>query len=389
MSLIVDKPASWASLAAQGLDVVIDPMVVRCGELFLRGKGSHEATAEKAWSCLSNNVHALAMFFDTIVFELKVPIFNYGDTFDAGLNFDARVLEHVNEVEPILHDVTVSWEPYHEVKRAALDELRRLYAGPAKIPKQTAKDILSELVAADYNWSPHLGDLEQELTSEDERRLARFFLGGLIFNAYAQLLDGSRVVQPKRSRLFLAAGLTAAGAGHRFEEELFVELKRRARSSVTELPWRPSVFPYLLSVSDDASSLLAHALQLRGSSEVVEYRHWLRDALKSWQNNGTLAPVAGDIRAISAAIDRKLGTVSSAPKVELKITVADVAATAAGIPKPPGAVDLTPTLSALWGWFFSRLPGKRYRQLLTRAVVADHQYAVIENRLSTVWKGQG
>jgi len=72
------------------LDTVLDPMVVRCGELFLKGTGGAE-DREKVWDLLNTNTHAVAMFFDSLVVDEKAPIFNYGHTFDMKLDFDQRV----------------------------------------------------------------------------------------------------------------------------------------------------------------------------------------------------------------------------------------------------------------------------------------------------------
>jgi len=72
------------------LDTVLDPMVVRCGELFLKGAGGAE-DREKVWDLLNTNTHAVAMFFDSLVVDEKAPIFNYGHTFDMKLDFDQRV----------------------------------------------------------------------------------------------------------------------------------------------------------------------------------------------------------------------------------------------------------------------------------------------------------
>jgi hypothetical protein len=190
MTLHVRNLNDWEALSHDGLDVVVDPMVVRCGEVFLRGAvGARDAA--QTWSLLERNVHALALFFDTLILEDRIPVFNYGDTFDAQLDFDQRVFAVVNDVEHVLYDVSVEYGPYVEVKTAAIAELRKLYSGHQKIEPQMAKDIVSEMAAAEYQWTPHLAELEYELSSDIEKNLARFFLGGLIFGAYAQILGGS------------------------------------------------------------------------------------------------------------------------------------------------------------------------------------------------------
>src|SRR5262249_30654753 len=259
-----------------------------------------------------------------------------------------------------------------------------LYSGPPRIKSEMAKDIVAELAAAEYQWQPSLEQLEAKLASETERTLARFLLGGMIFGAYAQILEGEHVIQPKRSRLALAVALGAQSAQYRFEDELFMELKNRARASVTELPWRPSFLPYILACSDTPEAALAHALVLRGCAEVREYRDWLRAALTRWSTHGEIGEFKKDVTSIAKAIDRMTGKISTAPKVEFKLTVADVGKIAAGQPAG-GGIDFTPTVMGLWGWIFENLPGRRYRKILARAVATDQEYAQIENRLKTVW----
>jgi hypothetical protein len=158
MTLRVTSSDQWQELSRSGLGVVVDPMVVRCGEIFLKGQAGN-AEPDAAWSFLDKNVGALSLFFDMLVLEKSIPIFNYGDTFDAKLNFNERVLSQINDIEPVLYDVDVEHKPYHEVKDAAFSELRKLYSGPQKIPSDLAKSIVSEMDAAEYKWSVSLEDL--------------------------------------------------------------------------------------------------------------------------------------------------------------------------------------------------------------------------------------
>jgi hypothetical protein len=395
MAIQITLPEHWSALARRGLNVVVDPMVVHCGELFLQGAGGEQAQRDPkpVWELLTKNIHAIGMFFGSLILEKQLPIFNYGDTFDGGLNLRAGTLAAVNQRDQILFDVDVRYESYSKIKEAASAELRKLYAGPQRIKEAAARDCLAELAAADYRWQPSLGALDGELPSDDEKRLARFFLGGLIFSAYAQLLGGDHLMQPKRSRLFLAAALRSSEVGYRFEEKLFAELRQRAHASFTDLPWRPTFFPYLLSVAETPEAVLTEALRLRRSDEIAEYRSWLDRALDEWKRNGRLPQALADVKAVAEAVDRRTGARPVAPRVEMKATIADVAALAgaaaagplAAAATIPGKVDLGPPLSALWGWGFALAPGQRYRKILTRAVAADQQYIQIENRLGTVW----
>src|SRR5262249_54824899 len=158
---------NWDQLTAAGFRTVLDPMVIRCGDLFLKGAGGVQNTDE-VWALLSANVHALGMFFDALLLHEKLPVFNYGSTFDFGLDFDERPFATVNENEDVLHDIDLAYPLRDEVKRAAIAEVRRIYEGPARVPHSLAHSVLSELAAAEYRWAPVLEELEQELRSDDE-----------------------------------------------------------------------------------------------------------------------------------------------------------------------------------------------------------------------------
>jgi hypothetical protein len=391
MKIKVSKQEDWQNLSKQGLNVVVDPMVFRCGEVFL--KGVKEALIPlETHQLLMNNVHALAMFFDSIILNEKMPVFNYGDTFDSMLNFDERTLTRINEYEHVLYEIDIDHAPYHEVKTAALDELLRLYKGPNKIKESMASDIIKELSVLGYSWNPSIGlgsglnpsieDLANELLSETEKTLAAYLLGGLIFGGYAQQMETEHVLQPKRSRILSALSVGSDSAAFRHEDQIFDELKARANTPSEDLPWMPTFFPYLLSKSDSPLAMLQEVVKLRSSTEIREYRQWLREVIDDFKTNGRISiQKTKDVRSIARHIDRILGTVSSAPKVELKASVIDVVAG-----KIPGGVDLTPGFERLWGWFLQNLPGRRYRKILTRATIADHEYKNLDARITKVWR---
>jgi hypothetical protein len=224
--------------------------------------------------------------------------------------------------------------------------------------------------------------LGNELESEEARRLAAFLLGGLIFGGYAQQMESEHFLQPKRSRLFLAVSLHAESARYSFEDALFAELKANANTPCEDLPWRPTFFPYLLDRVNKPTEILEEVIRLRNSAEVVDYRSWLKEVIVDWKNNGRIRQEKrNDVHAIAQRIGQVLGTIPSTPQVEVKMTVADAVAL-----QPPGGIDLTPALNRLWGWFLASLPGNRYRKLLTRAIVRDHEYVQLEKRVQKVWR---
>lgn len=374
MAVKVEKPDDWSEIAGIG-GPVVDPMIMRCGEVFLRGR----IGAIDEWGArdlLLQNVHALGTFFDRLILDEKIPIFNYADTFDIGQNFDTRTLGHVNNREEILVDVDVTYMEYERVKLAAVAELSKLYeSGERGVNAQDAYSILGELNTSGYAWYPRADGLP--LPNQDEERLAGYILGGLIFGGYAQLAGVDHLMQPKRSRLFLAVSLRQP-AGRTAEGYLFENLRELTRRQADDVPFTPTFLPMLLKESAGPADLLANALKLRGSGEVRDYRSWLREALNDFDANGFISiERAREVDRIAEAIRNRI---EGSPRVELKIAIV-------GEIRPEASIDLTETVRAAWGWVIGLLPGNRHRKLLTRATIADLEYIEIERRIQTVWNG--
>jgi hypothetical protein len=105
MKVTVEKPDDWLAIAKLG-GPVVDPMILRCGEIFLRGAaGAYDTGA--AWDLMTRNIHALGTFFDRLILDDKIPVFNYAETFDINQNLNNRTLSQVNGNEEILIDVDV------------------------------------------------------------------------------------------------------------------------------------------------------------------------------------------------------------------------------------------------------------------------------------------
>lgn len=376
MKISIKENSDWNKLTAQGLETVVDPLVFRCGELFL--KGAKTADADKAWELLNLNLHAVGMFFDALILKEKLPVFNYADTFDSQLDFDRRVLTQINDYDEVLYDIDVGWTAYTNVKNAALIEMEKVFTGEQKIPTQMSEQIFRELSAAEYKWTLGLDGAKVSLPTYQEKQLADYILGGLIFGGYAQQMEGEHLIQPKRSRLFLAISLQSPSAGYEVEKELFDDLKKRANTPTEDLPWMPTFFPYLLEKAETPDELLKEVVKLRRSSEVKDYRQWLGEVTTDWKKNGKISiEKRKDVKAITESVDRRLGIIPSSPKFEIKLTMALAI---------PGELNVTPVAERLWGWILNSLPGRSYRKLLTRAIVADHEYVKLENRIKTVWQ---
>jgi hypothetical protein len=315
-----------------------------------------------------------------MVLNDRLPVFNYGDTFDGMLNFDQRTLTQINDKDEVLYDIDVEYGIYHDVKSAAIEELQKLFDGEKKIKSSDANDVLNELYTAGYSWNPSIEILEDKLPSASEKTLAAFLLGGLIFTGYAQIMESEHLIQPKRSRIILALGLGKA-TNYEFESKLFEELKVRAGDQYDDLPWVPTFFPYLLHKTDTPQALIDEIVKLRKSPAIKDYRSWLSEVIVDFRDNGRInTRKINDVKSIAKHIDLITGKVSSLPKVEFKMSIAGVLGG-----KIPGGIDMTPTLSRLWGWFLQNIPGKRYRKILTRAIIKDKEYLKIENRIKKVW----
>ena len=381
MKVTVEKPDDWLAIAKIG-GPVVDPMILRCGELFLGGAmGARDPGA--AWDLMTRNIHAIGTFFDRLVLDERIPVFNYADTFDIDQNFNERTLSRVNAKEEILVDVDVRHGAYYQVKSAALAELKKLYDGGAEgVDAQEAYGILGELTSSGYAWYPQLDGVA--LRDEDEKRLAAFILAGLIFGGYAQLAGTDHLMQPKRSRLFLAISLKQK-TSRSAEQYLFDRLGELVGRPTADVPYTPTFFPLLLLRSAGPAEVLKNALNLRNSAEVRDYRAWLREALTDFDMNGRISVArAREVEKVASAIRQQLKGFPF-PELEIKMTVADIAAL-----KPPGVgVNLTEPAKAAWGWIVEQLPGRRHRKLLTRAIIADREYLELDRRVQTVWNGFG
>jgi hypothetical protein len=216
----IASDTDWQTLVDKKLTTVIDPMVFRAGEMFMRGRsGSAFGAAGKslpedqAWGFLNKNMLAIGFFFDALVLNERLPIFNYGDTFDKHLNFASRSFSAFSDSNgTVIQPVDVHYAAYMPIKNMMTEKLATHFSGrsPA-VADKTAKDIFCELADAEYAWNISLGPKSHALFSaEDDRRLAQFLLGGMIFGQYAERLCSEHWLQPKRAALYVEAAFSDA-----------------------------------------------------------------------------------------------------------------------------------------------------------------------------------
>lgn len=394
VTLQVSRNADWAQLRERNLMTVVDPMVFRTADLFLSGRSffaSDDNRADQVWKTISKNIGALTSFFDGIIMRQQLPIFSYTATFQEG-----RLLE-LNGQGDFLVPVVVAGEVYKQSKASALQELQ--VSKP--IPQQLADDILTEMEAFGYAWQPDFDGLGS--LTPDEQRLQSFLLGGLLFGGYAQQLSirhgtaeqqAEHILQPKRSRLFLAASLGDTGTTTTDEPSLlrrFKQLSQRLPPDAMhaiELPPAPTFLPLLLRHDPSTPrEVLELALEWRKKPSVRAFRDWYRDIEIDLHRRYYPADLEKELRQLQTDISRELGRT-----IEKSVTVsAKVGASLKIAPKPEAGVEAGVGLErqvepGRIGWFFqSLLPGYSYRKLFVRMVIAQRRYMDLTQHLREIW----
>ena len=419
--LYVYGQAAWDDLAARGLDVVIDPLVLRAGQFFLEGCPSDDTLADARWSALEEDLGALVAFFDLIVLRRQFPAFNYDDTFDPGPNIGDPLGELINTSgDKVLFHVDVEHHMYREAKAAALNELEGLIASGGGVRKGVAKEILHTLKAVQYEWAPSLEQLEDQLHTDRDIRVARFLLGQLVFAGYAQQTGAPHVLSPGRSRLAAAVGLGTEHADNPHESAIYDELRRRSRASeggwrVRELPWTPSFLPYLVQQSQERQFrvgpdvLLDRAKELRETRAVDRYRTLRRDFLSADDPHSHEAEalftdaadaVARSLRTPRSQLERfrqmAVEVLPTATGALAGAAVAGPLGSAAGIVvaeagKAVGKLVVGNATAhvqdRLFGWYLDGLTRRSALKLLTRAMRSDLELeGSLAKELRIIWE---
>lgn len=213
MPVLVNTADDW-QLVSQIGGPVVDPMILRCGEIFLRGPDvapgqilppqPHGAVGlPDVWQLLEVNLQGIATFFDRIVLDDQIPVFDYTESFVVDPNFNKTILGQINEAGDVLVEVQVSHNAYLEVKSAAEEKLTHLYtSGEYGVTPGEAQNILGELATAGYIWYLQIPGIAFQ--NNDELQLAGYILAGLVFGGYAQLagdLPKQTSSRPPRSSL--------------------------------------------------------------------------------------------------------------------------------------------------------------------------------------------
>ncbi len=385
----IEKPDDWQQFRQSNLDVIVDPMVFRAADVFFRGKAHAHDTlpigdAEKIWEAVSGDLGSLVAFFDQIILGDRIPLIDYGITFDSALAYETPwICQVVNEEleERVVMTVHVHGEVSQKARDAALKALpERPDASP-----ELAKSVLREMGAFDYQWKPDLGALQN--LEGDELVLARFLYGGLIFSAFAQMSGSSHVLQGKRSRLANSIAIGAPSASNDHEEELIAELDRRIRDDPqltgVRLELLPPFLPYLLLSARPSNprQLLRAAKQLREDEGVKQYRAWRRQLLRNWVERGLIEEAhEKEIKQIALRLVERLN-VDKEIKLELGVG-AKADHTGVGV---DAGIKIPVPVGRIWGWALEQLPGRRYLKVLRRLRIANEQYGHMDRHLKEIW----
>jgi hypothetical protein len=393
-TITIQNDADWEEKIRgnKRIKVVVDPMVFRTADVFLRGsKGIARSPELKhpdtMWNAIASNTDSLCAFFDALILEDLLPMYDYDMTFPPDLDTGKHTLVELCNAhadDAVLVPVTVKEDAYQEVKRAAVSKLGEL----PEIPPAVAADILTELSAFDYEWRPDLWRGEKTGDTQ-ERVLDTFRYGGLLFTGYAQRTGSDHVLQPKRARLYLAMSLVAERVDD--EKALYAELMKLANEApegvqrTGDLPAAPTFLPYLLRFDDSTpEQLLNRALKLRKSGVIGEYRGWRQNVMADIDKGRALTERRKEISRIASAIARELKVENDSPiRANAKIS-AKVSAIGPEVGGEVG-VEKELNLAAALGWILRNIPGYRYRKLLMRMVIAQREYWHLDRHLKRIW----
>jgi hypothetical protein len=393
--LDVMVPDDWKALRQKRLRTVLDPLVFRAADAFLRG--APPADDEPLWDAISQSVDALAVFVDAVMLQDQLPIFDYGVTWEPELaGSAANLVELCNQDEELLVEVHVDGYAYQQARRPAVEALQAL---PQVEPGLVA-EIRSELSAFDYRWRPRLAELGE--LDEPARMIASFRYGGLLFHEYANAISDRRqpldqraehILHAKRSRIILATSLAPNGRLRLDEQKLMRTLRRVERDtngSVEAVDLKiPTFLPYLLAKEPRSPRhLLQLALRERRGGLVRSYRDWRMRLLSDLANGRVRQSTKRELQAIASETQRNAGGPCGALhlsyaadwKVLLAAVIGNPLALLGGV-KLEGEVDV----KALRFRLASILPGRGYRKLLARIVATQDEYHDVDLALRNVW----
>jgi hypothetical protein len=374
----IQNEADWAQLREKGINIIVDPMIVRSADLLLQGRsGPRGQEPREVWTALSQNVDSIEAFFDAFVLSERLPLVDYGITYDSNIGFEPQSLyRRINEAagDRILVNVQVMGDASKAASKAARETLQNRVDID---DEQLATAVVHELSAYDHRWEPDLGNLGP--LSQEQTLLARFHYGLLLFGHFATRADTGHLVQAKRARLFAAGSLGARTPSYEFDKELRQRLKKVVESEqqrlgvMLNLEACPSFLPHLLSKKPgNTRELLEEALKLRQSDVLSDYRTWRASIISDWQDHGKIA--AETERELRRAVRRvldQLGIDTQQSNFTMGVNFLFLYGEAA--------------VEKLIGWIPPLKEGRRHSKLLMRSIKEAYDYKKLNHALKKIW----
>jgi len=381
--------AAWQRFA-EAARFVPDPMILRVGEVFANGAKGAQALGRpdmEVQEALRQNIAGLLEFFDLVVAYDRIPLINYEYTFDM----DSVPTAIDALLGPKALPVTIGYAAYETIKTGALASLATIELGRIE---QFARE-LRELDALRYDWRPRLEDGRQQgwlaaadRLPEDVRQAAQFLLGGLIFSGFAQASLTDHVIQPKRSRFFLAMSTERplpGGVSHAEEEAVFSAAETALLGTAARthrLAALPPVLPYLLAKAPanvTARDLLKRALDFAHTPDGERFRQAVALVRGDGVGSAQTLDLARAARAEALALLQPYAKPADAEgglKVEASL----------GLDGPSVSANTTLQMPAwLKLWWNEHTPFGGLRKTFRRLWLEAESHAALERRLVESW----
>ncbi|MFO1161945.1 MAG: hypothetical protein U1E60_24115 [Reyranellaceae bacterium] len=398
MSPLPRNTREWPKwFETNGLDCILDPMVVRAAELFIGGPDyCRRMTQNKDgefWPAIENNLDGVLSFFHILMTRDHIPLVNYGQTF-------------MTELPQWLGPSILVWADaagaYEDVKQKAL---ARLAESASNLPKHKSLDLDSELLSVGYFWKPSLGAVS---VAPEAVAAAQFVLGGLIFGEYARASNTDHVLQTKRLNMLTGLGKKPKAAApedwRRQEQELFGEINKLASrdkalrtKNETALP---SVLLHLVAQGiRKPRALLDEALELRDSAAGKSYRVFHKRLRNAWRLGLEDKDAEKDIADVATELERRL---SGEPTILTHVIVEGSAEAHAHVKADAGVagagVNATVKVAVpetkipvvipqgLRNWFVDNVVLSRHQKLLLHMAKNQHSFERAREGLRTIWQ---
>lgn len=381
--ITIETDADWRKLRAARMSAIVDPMIVRSADLWLQGRsGQTDEKAPHVWAALDKNIDSLEAFFDAFILSERLPLVDYGTTYDSNIGYEPESLyRRVNEEagESVLRNVHICGQASERARSESLNTLK--IRRPAKIEAALLKTVREEFSAFDHQWRPHLGALGR--LSENQEVVARFQYGLVLFGYFSAKAEVGHLVQSKRARVFSSAAVGAPSADYAIDADLRQQLKEVIESEgkkagvVLDVPVCPALLSYLLSKQPrNTGELLREAVKLRQNKEIKAYRHWRTKIVSRWQRYGQIDhETEADFRKAVQAALRELGTAAAGPErssdSKLGINLAFLS-----YAFPP---------EKLLGWIPGLGTGKRHVKVLMQSMRASHEQKNLTKAVQFLW----